>query len=200
MNIIKIKFILSTNKWIIAALACLILVVVVILYSTFPGSVNKTSLQNQPTPITIRPSVEPTPLQNDPDAAYDAQQAVKLLETRTDIQERKTFPDGTIEYLFGASFSARPDIARTSDKEILFQRVAVSPKYPLELSGFTNLYGQPEKIVEGPLFYGAGINTYIYAKYGFAVVASPTTNNVLEEQMFPSMTVDNYLQKYKQFQ
>ncbi|PIY94318.1 MAG: hypothetical protein COX78_01550 [Candidatus Levybacteria bacterium CG_4_10_14_0_2_um_filter_35_8] len=199
MNTIKIKFILSTNKWIIAALACLILVVVVILYSIFPKSVNKPDLQNQPTPAKTLPPEKPT-FQNDPDAAYDAQQAVRLLETRTDIQERKTFPDGTIEYLFGASFSARPDLAKTSDKEILFQRVAVSPEYPLALSDFTNLYGQPERIIEGPIFYGVGINTYIYAKYGFAIVANPTTNNVLEEQIFSSMTVDNYLQKYKQFQ
>ena len=119
-----------------------------------------------------------------------------LLEKKSELLSRETLKDGSIKYNFSPNFSfARNTVIITKNNQIVYERIATFPPYP-RITDFTDLYGQPELTIAG-YFYGESSEIFSYPSLGFSITYNPSTENVLELQVFPKTTVEKYKEKYE---
>lgn len=145
--------------------------------------------------IETQPSIsQPTaPEQEDLETEFD-----EGLELRSNFQKKEVKSDGTTQYFFDSGNSNRPDIIiLTKDKNLVFSRSLSSEELPIiPMSLIREDFGEPEKTIQGSKFYGPQSSIYVYSSSGVTFIGNVQTDETFEEQRFPSMSVDAYLQRF----
>lgn len=119
------------------------------------------------------------------------------IETKYDIQNKQLLDNGDIQYSIKSKLDARPDQIIAHDNLAQFERtITVGSSDPIKLTAQIIKLGPAEKAVKGSSFYGAHMDTYIYASKGLALIANTYADEVYEIQTFPPTSVDNYLNLY----
>lgn len=121
---------------------------------------------------------------------------------KLNIKEKEASSGGSTVYKLESLKQDRPDQVITENGVVVFERryIPVDPDDPkyIKISQLTSSLGEPEKVIEGSIYYGLHMSTYIYAKKGMAFIGNSYTNEVFEVQTFLPMTVDEYINKYGQ--
>jgi hypothetical protein len=118
------------------------------------------------------------------------------------IKEKTATGSATTSYTYNSFLPLHSSEIVGENNAAVFERI-VTPQDPAEpgyvtVSEMKQQYGEPERVITGSKSYGWFINTYIYASKGFAFVANPNTEVVMEIQHFAPTTVDEYKQKFGQ--
>lgn len=113
----------------------------------------------------------------------------------SDNSQQQPQSNGTSQYTLPSSNPNRTNIyIKDQANKVVFERFVADPS--LSVTDFTNIYGLPKWIFKGSNFYGPDARYYIYDNYGFAIITNPQTNQVLEEQMFIPMKIEDYINKF----
>lgn len=168
--------------------------------SLFPEQKNEKSSQSS---IIVTPITSPTPtpfVDFGEDSDFFEAEIDEPLENDPNFLKREpakgALSDGTVVYTFASTNPARPNIIITQGKEIIFQRTVIDLAYPVAISDYTDVDGSPDKLVQGPRFYGFDKMTNIYEKKGVAFIADPQTQQVLEQHLFTPMPADEYIKMH----
>jgi len=120
-----------------------------------------------------------------------------IFNNQQSAQKKETLTGGAIKYTLSSSSPDRPNIVITTGSGYpIFQRFLISQSPGIKTSIFTKIYGQPRWIFKGSILYGSSASYYIYADYGFALIVNSQTDQVLEEQTFSPMKIEDYIKKY----
>lgn len=113
------------------------------------------------------------------------------------LQKTELLPDKTTMYTVTSTNPLRPDLIHANNNGYpIFKRLVTPPSFPLSLKSFVDLYKPPKWIFKGSVFYGVGVNSYIYPELGIALVANPQTDQVFEQHIFQKTKVEDYVSKY----
>jgi len=112
------------------------------------------------------------------------------------ITSQEKLQDGTIKYTLKSNNVTRQDVLIAKGSSFIFRRAVFTPDYQQRLDQFVNLYGDPDRVVQGSKVYGSGTAKYIYASLGFTLFVDTKTKLVTEQHIYPPMTVDEYLAKF----
>lgn len=122
------------------------------------------------------------------------------LKSNPNIINNRQLADGSTEYTFKSVFTPRPDIARTQNGIVYFERIKI-PDTP-GVNGYVTLgeliqkYGNPEKIIRGSNFYGSAAIFYIYASKGITIIGNKDSDSVYEVQVFKPISMEEYINTY----
>lgn len=189
----KILELLKIYKWLLLLAVPILFFIGLLIYifSAAPSSPPPTpSLTLTPTSSISEPSeFEEGDLENEID---------ENLELRPDFQKKETKNDGVTTYTFASGNLQRPNtMILTKDGELVFSRTLNSADAPIAgVSVLKESFGEPERIIRGSKSYGQQSEVYIYSSIGFVFIGNPQTDESLEEQHFPPMTADAYLQRF----
>ena len=190
----RLKILFPRYKWFFILGFLLFLVLVMIL--SFGTQQQGTQQQTIPTPTTaVSASLAPSPTP----FVSDVHGGDELYESDPTLQKKETLTDGSIKYTFLSTNPSRPNIiiVQGQYKDTIYERSQViDGEPPVLLTEYLTFFGQPTKIMKGSRIYGADAQTYFYAERGWAYIANPKTDRVLEIQDFPSMDISEYLTKY----
>jgi hypothetical protein len=112
------------------------------------------------------------------------------------VQKVENLSDGTKRYTATSANPARPNMIIAKDDKTVYQRSIPSKGADIPFANFVQLFGQPDKRINGPDFYENTTLEYIYAKKGVAIVVDKQTEQVVEQHFFRSTTVDNYINSF----
>jgi hypothetical protein len=119
------------------------------------------------------------------------------LENFEGLEKKETLPDGTLKYTYSSPVRNRPNIIiARENEEAIFQSSVTHPDFPVKITNYTNRYGAPKWVFKGSNFYGKDVQTFIYPELGIAFIANPNTQDVFEQHLFESMSVEEYVRKY----
>jgi cytoskeletal protein RodZ len=204
----KVKLFFTTYKWLLFPLIpILIFIILLIVILTKPQTQKapQSHVVTIPTPTTATTQNETGSTQPTTPPAADAPASEDLgyekpLEQQDGFQEKASQNDGSTVYYFSSENPNRPNIViKSADGEIVYTRKLNSQKLPFSLvSAYENTYGAPDRVTTGAKSY-QNATLYVFASIGLAVIADTETGSVYEEQLFPQMNVDEYLQKYGKY-
>lgn len=190
----KLKNFLIKYKWIIIPGIPFLFFVLTALLFIVPRS---PSSQNTNESVKITPTVSMPGFisgNRDNDFGEDGEESI---EARPGIQTKEPLPDGTVKYILDSPISNRPNIIIAKDEhDVRFQRSVTLPDFPVKITDYTDQFGQAKWIFKGSVFYGPDTNSYLYPDIGLAFIANPKTGNVLEQHLFDSTKVEEYVKKY----
>jgi uncharacterized membrane protein YdfJ with MMPL/SSD domain len=178
----------------------LVLILVLIIIAPQPSRQDQDS-DTKITPTIAKTNTRPSN-QNNQGTNPIAETSAEIIEEenldeRPGLLNKKELNNNTTEYTFTSDKPNRPDLViAEGNAAVLFERDVARNQYPTRVSDYTSAYGQPERIIEAPAFYGSTARTYIYAQNGIAFIANPQTQEVYEQHLFPEMTVEEYMQRY----
>ncbi len=190
-----IAFIERYKIYILLLLPILLMAMLIPFISLQPGTTTNTtiptvSVNTIPSTVQTKPAITSIPVIDGHDhEPIDASE-------RNKIQNEEILQNGIIKYTMQSHNAQRPNIRLVSNENVLFKRVVISPDFPLVANGFNKLYGNPERIIQGSLFYGDAAQTQIYGQIGVANIVNPQTNLVLEQHIFLPMDADEYIKNY----
>lgn len=159
--------------------------------------------------LAFRPQTSTQPLPNIPKTS--ALSGVKadfvtrnLIVGQTKEQEIKKLPNikkiessdsGETKIFLKTERALRDDLVETKNGVVTFERKVTDSRDPNQpvLSEFLKQYGNPEQIKVGSRHYGDSEKTYIFAKYGLALLVDLYGNYIDEIQHFSPMSADEYL-------
>jgi hypothetical protein len=119
------------------------------------------------------------------------------VEERPGRLSKDALPDKTFKYNFKSSINGRPNvIIARNEYTIVFQSMVTNPRFPVKITDYTDIDGPAKWVFKGSVFYGPEFQTYIYPEKGLAFIANPKTGEVLEQHLFDSMKVEEYIKKY----
>lgn len=171
-----------------------VMVFLIPFFSSSPNGESQETIQSNITPTTTNSPIETTdaPLldvdNHDHEPIDEDEKAL--------IQREEVLKNGVTKYTLASYNPQRPNIRLIKDDNVLFSRVVISPDFPLQSSGFDEVYGDPERIIQGSRFYGVSVKTMIYSELGIANIIDPGTGLVLEQHIFQPMDVDQYIRTY----
>lgn len=195
--IIKLK----THKRLVIIIGSLLLLLLLLIFvftarrendQPEPGSSPSPTI----TPITVQQTPFPTRIITEENIHFSENELKEHLGIRSDLIKKDGLPDGTIRYYFDSSRIGRLNMVVTKGEEILLQREVLLPDMPTSLSDISTAYGEPNRILKGSHYYGADIQTHVYAESGMAFVVNPQTNLVLEKHLFYPTTTDDYIKRF----
>ncbi len=112
-------------------------------------------------------------------------------------QKVEDLAGGTKKYTSSSSNPARTNLIIAKDNRTIYQRSIPLKGADIPLQNFIGLFGQADKIIDGPDFYGIGVTSeYIYARIGIAIVVDNQSKQVVEQHFFKPTTVDEYIKNY----
>ena len=200
----KLRVLFSGNKRILIPLVPLVLFIVAFIVFVFFSAFSPSApLPPQEDPLTPTPSiaidiVSPTEQPGEDHSDGDGDMIVSYEDIST-FQKKEPLPEGLFKYAFFSGRPGRPNIivASPDGQGALFESSVSSPTALPSLSEYLSLFGQPERTFVGSKFYGPSAHIYIYAQTkGFAFIADPKTNTVLETHHFPPMSVEDYIRRF----
>ena len=146
-----------------------------------------------PTSTYINIPLTPQPINESEESEH-----VENPEELTGFERKELRSDGTIIYVYTSEKPDRPNITiRNPDNSIIFYRNLSTTDQPLmNISLIQETFGQPERIIQGSTYFGQQAQIYIYEESGLAFIVNPQTNETYEEQGFPTMSVDEYLNTF----
>lgn len=113
------------------------------------------------------------------------------------IEKVENLPDGTKKYTATSPNPARPNILVARNDKTIYQRKVVQSGADIPLQNFIEQFGQPERVIGGPAFYGSTtFSEYIFAKNGVSIIVNNQSGQVVEQIFFRPTTVDNYLSAF----
>ncbi|GEM_PF-3097904 len=195
---------IKTYKWLLFPLIPLIVFVFITVYLFSAQNPAPNTTPTSPTApfeeISMSPGVvntSPTePPHIDPEDLYVDSYWDSDPSSLQGIQKVEDLPNGTKKYTATSASPARPNIMITKDNITLYQRTIPSPNADIPVQNFTELFGQPDRMVNGPSFYGDTALEYIYAQRGFSIVVDKQTQQVVEQHFFKPTTVDSYIENF----
>lgn len=209
----KEKLRLLKHPFVILAFGILLMVILLIVYFNISGSQQSQKVnrdQNIQMP-TLYPEVTNKPPEeiNDTQKSNDSSQIIKENFPRDDyygdydasglenVQKVEDLAEGTKKYTATSSNPSRSNIIITKDNKTIYQRSIPEKGADIPLQNFIELYGQAEKVISGPDFYGKDqTDEYIYAQKGIAVVVNKQSKQVIEQHFFKPTSVEDYITKY----
>lgn len=113
------------------------------------------------------------------------------------VQKVENLTNGSIRYTYTSSKPSRPNIIIAKENRTIYQRSIPQPNADIPVENIIKIFGQPERIINGPSFYGNNTTTeYIYAQEGVSVVVNKQSGQVVEHHYFRPTTVDEYLRNF----
>lgn len=114
----------------------------------------------------------------------------------TGVKKKEQAGDG-FKYILGTNSTLKNNEIVTKNGKVVFARmsIAVNDNSYGKIADYLKKFGNPDKIFMGSKYYGA-VNTYVYAKEGFAIIGNPNTGTVYELQKFVATNIENYLKLY----
>lgn len=97
-------------------------------------------------------------------------------------------------YLAHSEGAIRTDGVMLQNDTVRFKRTR-SPAID-RVADYKKAYGEPEREIQGSLYFGENAKTYIFAKKGIAIIANMNTEEVYELQQFQPVSVERYLNLY----
>lgn len=180
---------------IIPALPMVFFLTLILILPTQPTE-QKESNKTVSTPVTNNPN-RSVPVKQNTNSESIEEVEGDSPDKKPGLLQKRPISGGATKYTYTSANLSRPNVTiAKGDHDILFERIVTQPSYPVSINDYTTPYGQPERIIQGPAFYGPQSRTYIYAGEGLAFVANPQTDQVLEQHLFPSMTTDQYIQNF----
>lgn len=194
----KIIFLFKTYRWIALLLIPFVLFILFLINLIFSSSKNIPEVEIVPTITQTRTPTKASPTQAEGTEQAEGETEFDGLELRDDLQKKETRTDGTTVYTFASNNPNRPNITIIkNDIEFVFSRTLSSTDLPLaNLSDIREGFGEPERIIKGSKFYGQQASIYVYSSEGMAFIGNPQIDETYEEQHFPAMSVDSYLQRF----
>jgi hypothetical protein len=118
-------------------------------------------------------------------------------KSRPELISKKNIENNLVQYEYSSDLNTRPNILITKDGSPVFQRTISNTDYPVPLSYYSK-YGQPDVVIQGSRYYGEKAETYILASKGITYIVNPDSLTVNEVQLYPQMTVVDYIAIYGQ--
>jgi hypothetical protein len=185
---------LKQYRWLLLPIIpfILLLIFLISLFLQSPSNPNPVSTEPTPTNI-INVLLTPIPSYESEEAEHDENP-----EELTGFERKEQRSDGTTAYIYTSENPDRPNITiRNSDNLIIFYRNQSTKEQPLmTIPLIQETFGEPDRIIQGSTYFGQQAQIYIYSEYALAFIVNPQTNETYEEQGFPYMTVDEYLNKF----
>lgn len=98
-------------------------------------------------------------------------------------------------YVVPGEGAIRTDSIMLQNDMVKFKRTRF-PASGERVAYYKQLYGEPEKEIQGSAYFGEQAKTYIFAKKGIALIANMNTEEVYELQQFQPVSVERYLNLY----
>ena len=188
------KFLIK-YKWLITLGVPLLFLVLFISFITFPIS---RSNQSDKTPsIKLNPTTKPVFLIKTDSKNAPIERGEDFVEARPGLLKKEDIANGITRYTFKSHIADRPNIILAKGKDdIIFQSAVTLPTITTKIIYYTKPYGQPRWIFKGSKFYGPDAQTYIYPELGIAFIGNPKTGDVLEQHVFYSTKVEDYVKNF----
>jgi hypothetical protein len=187
---------LKQYRWLLLPLIPFILLLI-FLVSLFlqPVSDSTPLPTDSPTPTS---SFIDIPLTPQPTNDLEELEAEENPEELPGFERKEMRSDGTTIYIYTSEKPDRPNITiRNSDNSLIFYRnLSTSDQSLMNIPLIQETFGQPDKVIQGSTYFGPEAQIYVYENSGLAFIVNPQTNETYEEQGFPMMSVEEYLQKF----
>lgn len=173
----------------------LLIIIITVMQITVPQAVKTTENNNTQTDTTSVNTIGNTT--ETKSVVYDNKE--EEFPTNPDIiegvEKKEVMSNGMTKLYLPSPNNNHPNIMIFSDNKFVFKRV-VNPQDDLQpIRGFLEMYGNPNKIVNGSVYYGQQYNKYIYADSGFTLIVDQN-NMVVEQHEYPPTSVNSYLQRF----
>lgn len=197
---------ITQNKRIFIPLVPFILFILTFIYIStlfITSPTENPNIQVSITPASTPTSSNPTTsISNSPTRSNygsEIHEDSKLYETNPKLNKKEELTNGIVKYTIDSSIPLRPNIiiVQGEDQGQIFERSVIPENgEKVTITEYTKLWGNPERIVKGSLFYGQDAQVYIYGSMGFAFIANPQIDKVFEIHTFGPMSADEYIRQY----
>lgn len=185
-------------KWIILLIIPVLIFIIFIIYLLSPSSESQpvSDINFSPTNSQLQDSSQPEISKSEEQITEN--ELDENIDLRPDLQKKDIKSDGTTTYIFTSNNPSRPNITIVSEsKNLIFSRTLNSTDSPMaNVSVLIESLGEAERVIQGSKFYGPQADIYIYASLGLVFIGNTQTDESFEEQHFPPMSVDAYLQRF----
>lgn len=112
------------------------------------------------------------------------------------IEKKQKTKDG-FKYILSTKSTLKNNEILSKNGKVTFIQISVAANDNSygKVADYLKKFGNPDKVFKGSKYYGA-VNTYVYAKDGFAIIGNPNTGSIYELQKFIPTSIESYLKLY----
>lgn len=187
-------------KWLKIGLIVLVMLVIIAIFYVLSRPTSQPTPQKTIIIPTAIPNPQATPVSPLQKVIIGGEANRDALTQLPNAQAEK-LSNGAIQYKFPSALLSRKNlIVVDGNNKYAFERIILTGDTSTEefkkLSDYANIYGQPDKIVDGSNYYSLYFTTYVYASKGFTIIGNLNTNEAYEVQTYSPMSVENYIKYF----